>query len=459
MQKDQGGKDFENGDADSSPVTRRLAVASLLAGVSLLETPRANAAGCSPAPTYTTLKNVKLDYCAMGDGITDDTAAIQNAVNSGESLYFPPGKYMISNTITLPNMGDIIYVGSGRGKTIIFQNTAGKDVFSHSYLYFRISWRDMFITGVSGSGHCINVQGSIYECDFTEVIFYAGGSAVYSVNQPVFSTLFNRCSFSSYNTHGIEITGGSACTFLNCYAYYAGPGCYGYRVYNEALMLGCNGINGTTGNTTPPTPVTSGWGKFGASTAAGDPKDAQFRVTCINCNVESHTKEGIWLTNDGIANIIGTTFIAGATGTYDSHLRIDYCSHLVELVNCGFISQGAVLSTGRTRPIFAAGNVFIKAVNCDVPAFQSPYGDFALASETVSANEYLTLGVHFNSLKTVSLCVSGPPPQGVGDSLTLGNQTAGNAINGSITAPTQVAGYLVAFLNGTEIRIPYFTPA
>ena len=43
--------------------------------------------------------NVK-DFGAKGDGVTDDTVAIQNAVNSGKSIYFPQGIYIVSSTIT-----------------------------------------------------------------------------------------------------------------------------------------------------------------------------------------------------------------------------------------------------------------------------------------------------------------------------------------------------------------------
>lgn len=45
------------------------------------------------------------DFGAVGDGTTDDTTAIQNALNAmmsyeSRSLYFPPGTYAISNTLT-----------------------------------------------------------------------------------------------------------------------------------------------------------------------------------------------------------------------------------------------------------------------------------------------------------------------------------------------------------------------
>jgi hypothetical protein len=75
------------------------------------------------------------DFGARGDGITDDTAAIQLAVNqlflnslnlstisSRVTLKFPPGKYIITQTIYVPSYATII--GSGKEKTIIqFNNT------------------------------------------------------------------------------------------------------------------------------------------------------------------------------------------------------------------------------------------------------------------------------------------------------------------------------------------------
>jgi hypothetical protein len=69
--------------------------------------------------------NVK-GYGATGDGITDDTTAIQDAIDFATSegsgrIYFPPGEYLISS-ISI-NQTDIHLIGSGRTITTI-QTTA-----------------------------------------------------------------------------------------------------------------------------------------------------------------------------------------------------------------------------------------------------------------------------------------------------------------------------------------------
>ena len=88
-------------------------------------------------PTDANIINVKTDYGAVGDGVTDDTVAIQNALrenNKGSSsidnfsprtIYFPPGTYLISDTLVTedPNTGEprnaVRIVGAGTEYTTI----------------------------------------------------------------------------------------------------------------------------------------------------------------------------------------------------------------------------------------------------------------------------------------------------------------------------------------------------
>lgn len=72
-----------------------------------------------------------LSVKAMGDGSTDDTDAINEALSevvSGGTVYFPPGTYVITDTITLnggvPRFG-VNLVGHGRTSTVLWGGEAG----------------------------------------------------------------------------------------------------------------------------------------------------------------------------------------------------------------------------------------------------------------------------------------------------------------------------------------------
>jgi hypothetical protein len=76
--------------------------------------------------------NVKIAYGAVGDGVSDDTAAIQNALNAvgtaGHSpvLYFPAGTYKITATLNLAHAIDISLIGQDPSVTSIVWNGAAR---------------------------------------------------------------------------------------------------------------------------------------------------------------------------------------------------------------------------------------------------------------------------------------------------------------------------------------------
>lgn len=53
------------------------------------------------------------DFGAVGDGVTDDTAAIQAAENAAGAIYWPAGTYLITSTINLNHSRDRKWVGDG----------------------------------------------------------------------------------------------------------------------------------------------------------------------------------------------------------------------------------------------------------------------------------------------------------------------------------------------------------
>jgi len=100
-------------------------------------------------------------YGAVGDGVTDDTTAIQAALAAKKHIYFPPGTYLVSSSLVLTS-GHTLR-GAGRTATIIESAVIGDSLFktTASYAGF-IYMADMQLlgnglTGASGNGHAINL--------------------------------------------------------------------------------------------------------------------------------------------------------------------------------------------------------------------------------------------------------------------------------------------------------------
>ena len=109
-------------------------------------------------------------YGAVGDGVTDDRAAIIAAQNyaasiGGATVYFPPGEYKISSAI--PMLPGITYCGPQRaelgaynaGRSRLFSSTS--DIFTNTAtLITGTCIRDLFLESESGGGHIFNWSNS-----------------------------------------------------------------------------------------------------------------------------------------------------------------------------------------------------------------------------------------------------------------------------------------------------------
>ena len=62
---------------------------------------------------FADVNNVK-DFGAKGNGVTDDTLAIQNAIATGKDVYFPKGIYVVKDELTIVTHGQKLF-GDGRG--------------------------------------------------------------------------------------------------------------------------------------------------------------------------------------------------------------------------------------------------------------------------------------------------------------------------------------------------------
>jgi hypothetical protein len=95
--------------------------------------------------------NVK-DFGAVGNGVTDDTAAIQAAVNSaaGKTVYFPSGTYITSATITCASIGASI-VGDSAGRSIISATHTTGAVIRFTRRFSNLRTIGIFSTGARAS--------------------------------------------------------------------------------------------------------------------------------------------------------------------------------------------------------------------------------------------------------------------------------------------------------------------
>ena len=191
-------------------------------------------------------------YGAVGDGVTDDTAAIQAAINSltnGGTIIFPNGTYLCNSGLTISGVSGIILKGMGanfdsvHGKAtkLYFQNLGNDENgitisdakgISIQDIYF---WADT--TGGTG-GSCIlgkDSEGlSIERC----VMSWPRGTTSYGIN---FGTagVVTDCVISSELIKvdiwcdGTPFFIGQSCTSIGLNSCYAIGGAeYGYHISN-----------------------------------------------------------------------------------------------------------------------------------------------------------------------------------------------------------------------------------
>jgi len=70
------------------------------------------------------------DFGAVGDGVTDDTAAIQAAINTGKALFFPQGTYLVGDLSGSTNQQT--FRGEGGYKSLLRKKSGATNILVHS---------------------------------------------------------------------------------------------------------------------------------------------------------------------------------------------------------------------------------------------------------------------------------------------------------------------------------------
>jgi len=172
--------------------------------------------------------NVKSHYGATGDGTTDDTTAVQNAltaVATGGLVYFPPGTYVISSALTLTASSGVTLTGQSLTRSVnaappsvlkFTMTGAGDGITAKGATGLRIAHMALMYTSSSFTGNLVNLttNAGTRTTQFVAEDIWAGGSGVSTANSlfkidGAIGTRFNGLvAFKA--DHAIESDGGNS---------------------------------------------------------------------------------------------------------------------------------------------------------------------------------------------------------------------------------------------------------
>ena len=179
------------------------------------------------------------DFGAAGDGLTNDTTAIQNALAAHDAVYMPPGEYLITATLTLTARKSLI--GAGQ-RSVIKCNDQSFNAIEvtedHCALHnFRIENGDIGIQ-LKGVTRPV-VQTSVSDITIVTPNIGVQLDGYTNTNYPCYWNNFDRVLVEQFDTHGFHLTKSgagdtpNANKFHACRAYSLGTSSTGAGFYVE----------------------------------------------------------------------------------------------------------------------------------------------------------------------------------------------------------------------------------
>lgn len=161
------------------------------------------------------------DFGAMGDGLTDDTLAIQQALTAYDSVYIPEGNYLVSGTITLGEKQTLI--GAGQTSNIIAQDNSFnviEVVADHAQASnFRIQGGAIGIKLYGRDRPCVQTSVSDITICGADIGVQLDGYT--DTNKPTYWNNFTRVLVEQPAVHGFHLTKSGAGDTPNANKFYA----------------------------------------------------------------------------------------------------------------------------------------------------------------------------------------------------------------------------------------------
>ena len=338
------------------------------------------------------------DYGALGNGVADDTTAIQTAINAasgtGGTVYFPRGLYNISSSLTYTAAaGDpaarVHFMGDGIGASAIKQTGTGNGLTIGTTpgtpnLYTHIT--DIsFIGSQSGQGVSINDGAYVYieACQFTGWAYGFYGSDFLASTLVSCQFRFNQRGFLVERIGGSYASNPNAITLVNCEV--GANSVYGGWVLGPGVLTIQGGAiegNGTTNGSS------SNWGL-----RISDPSGSTAEESAVGVSIDGVYFEAnvgiadLWITSSsakpGVTNNInGCSFVRIGASYVTNNVLLDSTpgngfNNFIS--GCGFKGLGGY-STSSARMTIANSNNKVQLTGC---SFDNVVDAYALGDDNV----------------------------------------------------------------------------
>ena len=170
---------------------------------------------------YSEITNVK-QYGAKGDGVTDDTDAVNAALQASAKIRFPAGTYNLDGVVIPADNKTII--GDGQQNTILNITTTAPSYGISLGNHDSTTFIDIKIQGSDGTKYCITDGGTAYYTRFTRVSFFRA-EVMLTITADFYWSTFTDCYFRDCDRGVLAAVGNdfNAVTFTGCTFWHSSP--------------------------------------------------------------------------------------------------------------------------------------------------------------------------------------------------------------------------------------------